>query len=192
MNISLPRVSCAVLLLAGGCAAPGTVPEPETGRSTPARPAPSVSVTRSPDPVPRCIDGLEISVGEGDAASGLRVVGLQLRNCGGKPYRIKGYPELSILDEDRKPLDVRVLRGIGEVTALPPWEVQPKQETLAPGESVRALLAWRNLTTDAETVAVGEFVSVAAGAGQSRHLLALHIDAGNTGKVAISPWISGT
>jgi hypothetical protein len=198
MNISRSRPSVTtrwpliVLALLAGCAAPGTKPEPETGRSTPARPVPSASVTRGPDAAPRCVDGLEISVGEADAASGLRAVGLRLRNCGGKPYQIKGYPELTLLDEDREPLDVRVLRGVGEVTALPPWQVEPEQETVAPGASVTALLVWRNLTTDAETVAVGEFVSVAAGAGQSRHLLALHIDAGNTGKVAISPWVSGT
>jgi hypothetical protein len=191
MNISRmsKRWPLVALVLVSGCAAPGTKPEPETGRSTPARPAPSASVTRGADPVPRCIDGLEISVGGEDAASGLRAVGLELRNCGRDPYRIKGFPELSLLDEDRKPLDVRVLRGVGEVTALPPWQVEPEEETIAPGASLTALLVWRNLTTDAETVAVGEFVSVAAGPGQSRHLLALHVDAGNTGKVAISPWV---
>jgi hypothetical protein len=150
---------------------------------------PSVSVTRTADPVPQCIDGLKIFIAGQDAASGLRAVGLELRNCGGKPYRMKGFPDLEILDEDRKPLGVNVLHGVGEVTALPPWEVEPKDVTIAPGESVTALLVWRNLTTDAETVAVGEFVSVAAATGLPRHVLALHVDAGNTGKVAISPWV---
>ncbi|WP_433794651.1 DUF4232 domain-containing protein [Actinoplanes sp. CA-252034] len=190
MNISLSRALplLIVSMLLSGCAAPGTVPVPETGRSTAARPAPSASPARAPDPVPRCVDGREISVGEGDAASGLRAVGIQLRNCGTKPYQIMGYPDLGVLDEDRKPLDLRVLHGVGEVTALPPWQVEPKRLTVAPGESVTALLVWRNLTTDAETVAVGEFVSVAETTGQPRHVLALNVDAGNTGKVAISPW----
>jgi hypothetical protein len=175
-------------LLLSGCAAPGT--SPETGRSTPARPAPSPSVTRTADPVARCIDGLMISIGGQDAASGLRAVGIELRNCGGKPYQIKGYPVLKVLDEDRKPLDLRVLHGVGEVTVLPPWQVEPEQVTIAPGASATALLVWRNLTTDGETVAVGEFLRVAATDGLPEHLLALHIDAGNTGKVAISPWVS--
>ncbi|MEU8656409.1 DUF4232 domain-containing protein [Actinoplanes philippinensis] len=192
MNISVlrPLPPIVALVLLSACAPPGTVPVPETGRSTPARPVPSASAVRLPDPVPRCVDGREISVGEGDAASGLRAVGIRLRNCGGDAYQIMGYPDLGVLDEDRKPLDLRVLHGVGEVTALPPWQVEPKRLTVEPGETVHALLVWRNLTTDAETVAVGEFVSVAEKTGQPRHVLALHIDAGNTGKVAISPWTS--
>ncbi|MFD1373856.1 DUF4232 domain-containing protein [Actinoplanes sichuanensis] len=187
-NVTPPLLAGALLtaLSLTGCAAPGATPE--TGRSTPARPAPSPSVTRTADPVPRCIDGLEISIGGKDAASGLRAVGLDLRNCGGKPYQIKGYPVVKILDEDRRPLELRVLHGVGEVATLPPWQVEPKQVTIAPGASATALLVWRNLTTDAETVAVGRFVRVAPGDGRAEHLLALHVDAGNTGEVAISPW----
>jgi hypothetical protein len=182
--------SLAALLLLTACAAPGTVPESETGRPVPVQPAPPVSTSATPPlPEPRCVNGLHVSVGEADAASGLRAVGIELTNCGTKPYQIEGYPDLAVLDEDREPLDVRVLHDVGEVTALPPWEVQPERETIAPGESVTALLVWRNLTTDAETVAVGEFVRVAAAAGDPRHVLPLHVDAGNTGKVAISPWI---
>ncbi|MFC4069732.1 DUF4232 domain-containing protein [Actinoplanes subglobosus] len=177
------------LLLLTACAPPGTVPG--TGRSVPVEPVPSVSVVSSavPDMGPRCVGGLLVRVSGEDAASGLRAVGIELHNCGTKPYQIKGYPELAVLGEDREPLDLRVLHGVGEVTALPPWQVEPKEETVEPGGSVSALLVWRNLTTDAETVAVGEFVRVAAAPGAPRHLLELHIDAGNTGKVAISPWV---
>ncbi|MDI6105885.1 DUF4232 domain-containing protein [Actinoplanes sp. NEAU-A12] len=68
------------------------------------------------------------------------------------------------------------------------WAVEPKRVTVEPGGSVMAVLVWRSLTTDAETVATGAYVRVAPSAGQPRQTVALHVDTGNTGKVAVSPW----
>ena len=50
------------------------------------------------------------------------------------------------------------------------------------------MLLWRNLTTVAGTAVTGEYVRVAPAAGQPAHTIPLTIDAGNTGRVAISAW----
>ncbi|MEU4619680.1 DUF4232 domain-containing protein [Actinoplanes sp. NPDC023801] len=153
------------LLMVAGCARPGTVPEPGTGRSSPPLPVTS-------------------------AAMGLRATGLHLRNCGRKPLTVEGYPALELLDEDRKRLDVRVVQGVREVARIDHWEVEPRRETVEPGESLVSVLVWRNLTTDGATIVTGEFLSVAPSGGLPGHTLALHVDAGNTGKVAVAPWIA--
>lgn len=178
------RWPLAVTLLLAACARPDQLAVPETGRSA----AVSAPPSSTAPPVPQCIDGTEISAGETDAAMGLRAVGIRLRNCGPKPYAVDGYPDLKLLGDDRKPLDVRVLHGVGEVATIDHWAVGPKPITVAPGESVTALLVWRNLTTDAEKIATGAYAYVAPATGQPRHTVPLHVDTGNTGKVAVSPW----
>ncbi|MDI6101768.1 DUF4232 domain-containing protein [Actinoplanes sp. NEAU-A12] len=179
------RWPLAAVLLLAACARPDQIVTPETGRSAavsapPSSPAP---------PAPRCIGGVEITLGETSAAMGLRATGIELRNCGTAPYTVEGYPDLELLDDDRKPLDVRVLHGVAEVAMIEHWAVEPKPITVAPGERVRALLVWRNLTTEAEKIATGAYVHVAPATGQPRHIVAHHVDTGNTGKAAVSPWV---
>jgi hypothetical protein len=186
----LARLPLAAVLLMAGCARPVQVAVPETGRS---EPAPVIAPSGSPPPpVSRCVGGVEISAGETEAAMGLRAVGIVLRNCGTQPYTVDGYPDLELLGDDREPLDVRVLHGVGEVAVIDRWAVEPEPVTLPPGGAVRALLVWRNLTTEAEKTATGAYVLVAPAPGRPRHTVALHVDTGNTGKVALSPWVAGS
>jgi hypothetical protein len=148
-------------------------------------PSPTVAVV----PSPACLaPGVELSVGEVDAAMGLRAVGLTLRNCGTATYTVNGYPAVELLDAEHKVLDVAVLNGTSNVATIEQYEVPPKRVDVPPGGTAVAVLVWRNLTTDAATVAKGAYVDVAPAKGQPRHTLALSVDPGNTGKLAVSPW----
>lgn len=156
---------------------------------------PASSPASSPVPLetagPACLaPGVELSVGEVDAAMGLRAVGLTLRNCGTAVYVADGYPVLDLLDADHHRLDVEVLNGTATVATIERWDVPPKRLTIPPGGTAVAALVWRNLTTDAATVAKGAYLSVAAAAGQPRHTLPLDVDPGNTGRLAVSPWVA--
>ena len=58
---------------------------------------------------------------------GLRALGLNLINCGRKPYRVNGYPAVHALDERRLRLDVRVLKGVTEIAGpIPDWTGPPR------------------------------------------------------------------
>jgi hypothetical protein len=190
MTTSGYRWPLLTVLLVAACAQPGTAPTPpQTGRSTPPSATPSPSSSAAPRK-PRCVHGVEITAGETSAAMGLRATGIKLRNCGKKPYTVNGYPALDVLGEDRKKLDLRVGRGVSEVAMIEQWNVRPKRVTVAPGKSVTAVLVWRNLTTDAEKAATGAYLSVARADGEPRQTIACSVDAGNTGKVAVSPWVA--
>lgn len=65
--------------------------------------------------------GLRVSADDGDAAMGLRVVGLWLENCGTADHHIEGYPRLTLLGQDHEPVDgVEILQGAGDITSSPP------------------------------------------------------------------------
>jgi hypothetical protein len=177
----------AVLLL--GC---GTIPAPSSrpGVSAPP-PTPTPWPSTETALLPQCLDpGVELSVGEGNGAMGLRAVGITLRNCGTQVYTVHGYPVLDVLDADRNVLDVTVVQGISSIVHVERYAGPPKRIDVPPGGKVSAMLVWRNLTTDAATVAKGEYLSVAPASGQPRHTLPLNVDPGNTGRVAVSPWTS--
>ncbi|GAB3855759.1 DUF4232 domain-containing protein [Dactylosporangium cerinum] len=152
-------------------------------------PAPSSSPSVVTPPSPACLaPGVMLSVGEVDAAMGLRAVTLTLRNCGTATYTVKGYPAVDVLDDARTVLDVAVLDGTSNVSAIERFNNPPARVDVKPGGTAVAVLVWRNLTTDAATVAKGAYLSVAPAQGQPRHTLALYVDPGNTGKLAVSPW----
>jgi hypothetical protein len=152
-------------------------------------PAPSSSPSEVTTPSPACLaPGVALSVGEVDAAMGLRAVTLTLRNCGTATYSVNGYPAVDVLDDARAVLDVAVLDGTSNVSTIERFNNPPKRVDVKPGGTAVAVLVWRNLTTDAATVAKGAYLSVAPAQGQPRHTLALFVDPGNTGKLAVSPW----
>jgi hypothetical protein len=63
----------------------------------------------------------------------------------------------------------------------------PVTMTLRPGQQAIAVLAWRNLVTDATVDAVtGAAVRVALGAGEQT--VPLHVDLGNTGTLDVTAW----
>jgi hypothetical protein len=84
----------------------------------------------------------------------------------------------------RHPLTVAVALAAALAGTVPPG--RPRYGMI--GGTVVAVLVWRNLTTDAATVAKGAYLSVAPAAGRPRHTLTLAVDPGNTGRLAVSPW----
>ncbi|MGC4754857.1 DUF4232 domain-containing protein [Micromonospora trifolii] len=146
--------------------------------------------TASTEPPAECPpSGVRIRSTGGDAAMGLRALGLELVNCGEHPYQLNGYPVLHVFDEAREPVMLRVVNGAKEITSG--FDQPPRQVTLAAGERATAVVLWRNLVTDSTVVATnGEFLSVAPAAGQPDEEVDPDgpIDLGNTGRIGVSAW----
>ncbi|MFF1546509.1 DUF4232 domain-containing protein [Streptomyces sp. NPDC058291] len=132
--------------------------------------------------------GIRVTADEGDSAMGLRVVGLLLENCGERDYTVNGYPEVSLLDEDRQPVDgVRILRGGGGIATVTGFDDPPRTVTLKPGERASADLMWRNTTGFGTAVDV-PYVRVRARPGAAPVMITPHLDLGTTGKLGVSAW----
>ncbi|MEU6118074.1 DUF4232 domain-containing protein [Streptomyces sp. NPDC047117] len=132
--------------------------------------------------------GVRVTADAGDAAMGLRVVGLRLRNCGKRTYHLNGYPLLKLLDEDRKPVSgIRVLRGSGSIATVAGFDAPPRPVTLKPGEAASAGLVWRN-TTGGGIAANVPYVQVRTKSGAGAVTVTPELDLGTTGKLGVSPW----
>jgi len=133
--------------------------------------------------------GVRVTADQGDAAMGLRVVGLWLENCGTSAYQVDGYPRLTLLDDDREPVDgVRILQGGGGIaTAVAGMDDPPTPVTLKPGDRARASLVWRN-TVESGTAVDVPYVRVRAKAGAPPVMVSPHLDLGTTGKLGVGPW----
>ncbi|MEU6009778.1 DUF4232 domain-containing protein [Streptomyces sp. NPDC047453] len=132
--------------------------------------------------------GIRVSADEGDAAMGLRLVGLHLDNCGTRAYSVGGYPLLELLDDDLEPVDgVEILDGSGEITTGAGPEEQPRPVTLEPGESATAGLVWRN-TSEFGTAVNVPYVRVRAKESAAPVTVTPHLDLGTTGKLGVRPW----
>ncbi|MEU1789910.1 DUF4232 domain-containing protein [Streptomyces sparsogenes] len=207
---TLPRLAAlgTTAALLGLLTACGTKPASEAVGAPAPPPAPSRPVqaeelpsdlpqygrlpTRTPTPAtpPTCPEsGVYVQGEEPSAAMGLRVMSLKLTNCGKRPYTVKGYPTVRVLDGDGKPLDIRVAHGSAGIATLDDFDAAPREVTLRPGQTAVAGLAWRNTVTDATNPAVnGEALDVAPAEGSPRQTVTELIDLGNTGKLGVSPW----
>jgi hypothetical protein len=156
--------------------------------SVPADEAPLGADEPPADPGACPSSGVRVTVDKGDAAMGLRVVGLWLDNCGKSPYKIKGYPQLTLLDEEHKPVDgVQILQGSGDITTAAGPDEDPRPVTLQPGKRARATLVWRN-TTQAGTPVNVPHVRVVAKPGAAPVTVTPHLDLGTTGQLGVRPW----
>ncbi|WP_328540677.1 DUF4232 domain-containing protein [Streptomyces sp. NBC_00344] len=132
--------------------------------------------------------GTRVMADEGDAAMGLRVVGLHLTNCGTGVYHITGFPHLRLLDDKRKPVDsVRILHGTDQISTAVTEDARPQAVTLQPGESASASLAWRN-TTGSGSPVNAPYAEVTAKPGSPTVTVTPEIDLGTTGELGVSPW----
>lgn len=151
----------------------------------------SVPAAEAPADPGECLSsGINVTVDEGDAAMGLRVVGLWLENCGTADYHVEGYPQLTLLDEDRKPVDgVEILQGSGAITtAVTGSDDPPRPVTLKPGERARSSLVWRN-TVEAGLGAVNApYARVHAKSGAAPVTVTPHLDLGTTGELGVGAW----
>ncbi|GIH59798.1 DUF4232 domain-containing protein [Microbispora siamensis] len=147
----------------------------------------SVPADEAPAPAGPCPpSGIRITSDNGDAAMGLRVVGLHLETYSTRAYHLNGYPPLQLLDEDRKPVTrVKVLHGGGSIVTG--FDDPPQPVTLKPGQSVSASLMWRNTVTVGTPVNL-PYVRVNAKAGARPVMVMPELDLGTTGKLGVSPW----
>nr|BFE99399.1 DUF4232 domain-containing protein [Streptoalloteichus tenebrarius] len=122
-------------------------------------------------------------MGQVEPALGHRASVITVTNCRDSPYTVSGYPEISVLDGERKPLAVRVKHGTSYMASDP----GPRELSLPPGGSARAVLSWSNTVTDGEVVN-GEHVTVSLLPGRESTTLPLQTDLGTTGEVTVSAW----
>jgi hypothetical protein len=174
---------------------------PTTTRSRPASTQPTSPPPSSP-PAATCPEpGVVIKTGAVDGAAGLRVMNVEMTNCGTKPFKVKGYPSLRVLDKDKQPITVTVSKGSTAVSRIDEFEVAPKQLTLQPGEKAISGLVWRNLVTDSTVKATqGFYLDIAPLTGQPSQVITytsgnpgaptpeMMIDLGNTTKLGTQAW----
>ncbi|MBB4885393.1 DUF4232 domain-containing protein [Streptomyces netropsis] len=148
--------------------------------------SPSAAPKADAAPPKPCV---EIKAGPVDGAMGLRSLALEMVNCGSRPYTVKGYPTVRVLDGDRKRIDVTVTEGSSAVATI--GDATPKPVILRPGEKAVAGLLWRNTVTDPAVTAVrATYLEVAPATGAPWQTVKpdAGIDLGTTGKVGVSPW----
>ena len=181
----IPLLAAAALAGLCGCGtetAPAAIPS----EPYPVLPTRSAPPDRHPAP-PACTpEGISIGMGTPDAAMGLRGATLTLRNCGDRPYTLNGYPSLRVLDEDRQPFDVQIVRGSTQLR-----DPGPKPLTVRPGKTAVFSVRWRNLVTDATTTAVaGTYLEVRPAPGRPVVIVEADgpIDLGNTGRMEETAW----
>jgi Protein of unknown function (DUF4232) len=199
-RVHVSAAAVALVVLLAGCARPVT--ETSTG-TVEAADGVSVSVAASSSPgtaagplttAAGCPpEGVRVQAGTGDAAMGLRVLGITLTNCGKRAYPVEGYPVLRALDEDRSAFDVQVLNGANQIlhTDQLPWDGPPVPIVLQPGQQAGVGIAWRNTYDDTRNPPVNvKYLEIAPVAGRPVQVIAPDggLDLGSTGRIAVSAW----
>ncbi|MFJ8732830.1 DUF4232 domain-containing protein [Streptomyces bauhiniae] len=149
----------------------------------------SIPSAEAPAPGGPCpASGVRVYADQGDAAMGLRVVGLHLENCGKEPYAVEGRPELEIIDAEHERVEgVKVLPS-AEVAQLggPPDVARPL--TLRPGERALSGIVWRNTVQAVGGAVNAPYLRVRAKAGAAPVMLTPELDLGTTGRLGVEAW----
>ncbi|NUS72388.1 MAG: DUF4232 domain-containing protein [Corynebacteriales bacterium] len=141
-------------------------------------------------PTSSCSAGLELRAGSSEAATGVRVQKIELVNCGAEPVVLDGYPQVKVLDESGRAVDVEVGNGSSGIATVESFDAQPQQLTLTTEGSAVFSILWRNTYDDVSAppvVGAGLEVVLAPG-GAPLRISGLSIDLGSTGKLGLSPW----
>ncbi|MCP2238630.1 Protein of unknown function (DUF4232) [Prauserella halophila] len=173
------------VLLLGACTA---TPAPEAVDTPTAAPPPPG------EPCPA--GGLRVAADGSEAAMGLRILHLEVTNCGGRPQGLSGYPRLRVLDENRTRMDVRVREGSAGIATVDGFDDPPRSVTLEPGGTARTGLMWRNTNTGTTAPGVGEYLEIAPSGTRPWQPVeqpapdrnGLHIDLGTTGTLGVRAW----
>lgn len=171
-----PRAAAVSLLLVAsvsGCM--NAQPKPSAGSTVPAVP----KANHCP------ASGVAVWIGAQDGAMGLRVVTVQMTNCGAAPYRVNGYPQIGLLDAAQRPLKVATHHGAaGGIT-----DPGPSAVVLMPGEIAEAILNWRNTgTVPAKGALIGAYVAVSPTAKEAPQNVPLAVDVAASGIVNVTAW----
>lgn len=167
--------------MAGGARDGGAQVQVGEVRSVPADEAPAAG-----GPCPPA--GVRLYADEGDAAMGLRVVGLHLENCGTGVHRLNGYPRVELLDEDHEAVTgVRIRRGGAPIASGTGADAPPRALALRPGERATTRLVWRNTVQAGEAVNA-PYVRVWAKPGAAPVTVTPELDLGTTGELGVGAW----
>ncbi|MFJ3216490.1 DUF4232 domain-containing protein [Kitasatospora sp. NPDC086801] len=192
----LDNVTQVVAGLAPGATAKGRVELDGHGQARPGagpqvkivkvRSVPSAEASQPGGPCPA--SGVRLYADDGDAAMGLRVVGLHLRNCGTSPVSVNGYPKLQLLDVEHRPIDgVRLLSGGAGIATGTGADDPPQELVLRPGEGARSALVWRN-TVEAGSPVNAPYVRVRATPDAAPVMVVPELDLGTTGRLGVGAW----
>ncbi|MFJ2807911.1 DUF4232 domain-containing protein [Kitasatospora sp. NPDC087271] len=193
---ALDNVTQVVSSLAPGATARGRIELDGHGQARPGagplvkivqvRSVPSAEASRPGGPCPA--SGLRLYADDGDAAMGLRAVGLHLRNCGTSAVSVNGYPTLQLLDVEHRPVDgVRFLSGGAGIAGGTGADDPPQEIVLRPGEGARSTLVWRN-TVEAGRPVNAPYVRVRATPDAAPVMVVPEIDLGTTGRLGVGAW----
>ncbi|MFB7946695.1 DUF4232 domain-containing protein [Kitasatospora phosalacinea] len=175
----------------------GVVPR-SAGPSASARPVPGVKVVQvrsvptaeAPSEGGPCpASGVRVYADRGDAAMGLRVVGLHLENCGTAELVLDGYPQVQVLDGAHAPVTgVQVLEGGSAIATGTGADAPPRRFTVPPGGKAGSALVWRN-TNDASSDPVNApYARVRATPGAAPVMVTPELDLGTTGRLGVGAW----
>lgn len=149
----------------------------------------SIPSAEAPAPGGPCpASGVRVYADEGDAAMGLRVVGLHLENCGKEPYAVDGRPELEIIDAEHERVEGVKILPSAEVAQLggPPDVARPL--TLRPGERALSGIVWRNTVEAVGGAVNAPYLRVRARAGAAPVTVTPELDLGTTGRLGVQAW----
>lgn len=144
---------------------------PEIG---PARQAPEAGWCSS--------EQVSLSVGQPDAATGHRGLGIRLVNTGGTPCVLNSYPDIAFDDTGGWAMEVLLVRGGSFMTTDPGAHAI----TVLPGAAAEAFLGW-NAMAGAGDTHVGTLLA-APYAGAARQSSAISLDIVNGGAVSVTAW----
>ncbi|MFD0275312.1 DUF4232 domain-containing protein [Kitasatospora sp. NPDC127111] len=186
-RIDLGRIGSAWPAGADPAARPGSGSGSGPGvKVTKVRSVPSAEAPQPAGPCPA--SGLRLYADDGDAAMGLRVMGLHLRNCGTSTVTVNGYPKLQLLDPEHRPIEgVRFLSGGAEIAAGTGADNPPQEIALKPGEGARSALVWRNTAQDGEPINA-TYARVRAFPDAAPVMIIPELDLGTTGRLGIGAW----
>lgn len=145
---------------------------------------------------PGCAAGVRFTSNYTEAASGLRVMSVEVANCGTEALQLNGYPQVSLFDGEGQPLDVAILEGTGGITVLPGFNDPPQPITVQPGETAGSAFVWRNTyESPLEPPQVAKHVELATAPGAVQQPLiavlpqrSINIDLGDTGRMGVRAW----
>ncbi|MCP3803031.1 DUF4232 domain-containing protein [Allokutzneria sp. A3M-2-11 16] len=143
----------------------------------------SAPVPPPPPPVPDPC--LKVTTGIVDAALGFRQMGLELANCGGKPFEVNGYPAIKFFDAEGNLLDLTVGHSATDDPGAKPL-------TIRPAERLVAHLSWRNTVTDIDRVpytATALEIAPLEGMPGQKVDPKTKLDLGNTSRVDVTAWM---
>src|SRR5687767_10670018 len=186
------RILVLLVALAGlaACGArPDAPPVPEPGGARP------ISLSTPTSDEPSCATGLRFVTGYTSAAMGLRLMSVEVVNCGTEPVELNGHPQVKLLDEDRQQLDVEIINGSGGISRVDGFDDAPQPIVVQPGESAKTGFLWRNTHASIDPPQVGKHVDIAAAPGGTFGQLLeassernINIDLGSTGRMGVRAW----